>query len=461
MKGIRKYVLDLEPCVHGARVAESAEIAKKRIEEMIDFSSNLNPVFPPKLEESFVDAYKAIKNYPDNRYHNFRKIIADYLNVMPENIVPGNGSSELIRLFAEVVIEAGDRVIIPHPTYAEYEFQCKLLGGEIEYVYNISNIKLNGCKAIFICNPNNPTGSLIKREELLKLAEECEHNNAFLFVDEAFIELSSPEESMVDFAVEHDHVVVLRSLTKSFAIPGLRIGYVVASSNFANILNRVRLPWNLNSVAEVVVRRLLDKEYLKSSREMIRKEREWLISRLRAIHGFKPYHSKANFILVDVNQFFMSSKELADNMLKHGIIIRECSSFGLENHIRVGVKKREENIILIKTFEKVISEWGSKLAEKEIRKALELGTIRSRRSCEYYPCHFEGQDCTFCFCPFYPCKDTRTGGEFVYRATGGKVWSCAKCVLIHESETADKVLKALMKGKKLREVWEMVIDPKL
>jgi len=122
VKGIRKSVLHLKPCVHGARVAESAEMAKKCIEEMIDFSSNLNPILPPQLEESFADAYKAINNYPDNRYLNFRKAIAGYLDVSPENIVPGNGSSELIRLFAEAVIEAGDRVIIPHPTYGEYEF---------------------------------------------------------------------------------------------------------------------------------------------------------------------------------------------------------------------------------------------------------------------------------------------------------------------------------------------------
>lgn len=463
VKGIRKSVLHLKPCVHGARVAESAEMAKKCIEEMIDFSSNLNPILPPQLEESFADAYKAINNYPDNRYLNFRKAIAGYLDVSPENIVPGNGSSELIRLFAEAVIEAGDRVIIPHPTYGEYEFQCRLLGGEIGYVSykDIKNIEPHDCKAIFLCNPNNPTGNLIKRREVMKLAEECEHNDVFLFVDEAFIELSSPEESIVDFAAEHDHVVVMRSLTKSFAIPGLRIGYAVASSSFANILNNIRLPWNLNSIAEVVARKLLDKEYLKRSRELIRKEREWLISRLKAIRGFRPYHSEANFILVDVNEFMMSSKELADNMLKHGVIIRECSSFGLENHIRVAVRKREENMILIKTFEKVISEWGSELAEKEIRKALEYGTIRSRRNCEYYPCHFEGQDCTFCFCPFYPCEDIRTGGEFVYRATGSKVWSCAKCNIIHKGEIADKVLKALMKGKKLKEVWEMVIDPEL
>ena len=192
---------------------------------------------------------------------------------------------------------------------------------------------------------------------------------------------------------------------------------------------------------------------------MINKERKWLDSRLNSIRGFKTYPSNANFILVDIKEFFINSLDLTERMLRNGIIIRDCTSFGLENHIRVAVRKRNENKKLIKAFSKVISEWGREIAEKEIGRALEKGvTARSRLNCEYYPCHFEGQDCTFCFCPFYPCEDKRTGGEFVQRSTGGEVWSCAGCSLIHESEVADKVLKALMKGKKIKEVWNIIME---
>jgi Zn-finger protein len=149
-------------------------------------------------------------------------------------------------------------------------------------------------------------------------------------------------------------------------------------------------------------------------------------------------------------------------MLRQGIIIRDCASFDLKNHIRVAVRKRSENRKLIAAFTQAITEWGHELAEKEIGKALDRGVAaRSRIDCEYYPCHLEGQDCTFCFCPFYPCENTRTGGEVLHRSTGGTVWSCARCDLIHDGIIADKVLKELMGGKKIKDIWKLVVEPHL
>ncbi|MCJ7617017.1 MAG: threonine-phosphate decarboxylase CobD [Desulfobacterales bacterium] len=490
---IRKQAVELTPCIHGARAQEISEKSGKSLAELIDFSVNLNPLGPPKLSRPLASALKNIGNYPDNRYPSFRKAAAASLNVKPENIVPGNGSSELIRLFAEAVIEKGNRVIIPFPTFSEYEFQCRLFGARIEsvdyseikdrteknnvtdktditninnirYTANITEIKPDGCKAVFLCNPNNPTGRLIRKEDVLKLAEKCTRSETFLFVDEAFIELSDPKESITEFAASNDFVVVLRSLTKTFAVPGLRIGFAVASSEFANILNNIRIPWSLNSVALEVGEHLLKghKGYIKRTLDLIENERKWLSSRLSAIRGLRPYQSDTNFILVDIRDFFISSAKLTEMMLKQGIIIRDCVSFGLKDHIRVAVRKRQENRKLIKALSNVISEWGRELAEKEIGKALEKGaTARSRVDCEYYPCHFEGQDCTFCFCPFYPCEDARTGGKIIQKSTGGTVWSCIGCRLIHDRKIAEKVLEELMKNKKLKDVWKYAMEPAL
>ncbi|MDP2765851.1 MAG: aminotransferase class I/II-fold pyridoxal phosphate-dependent enzyme, partial [Candidatus Methanoperedens sp.] len=329
---------------------------------------------------------------------------------------------------------------------------------------DITNAETDGSKAVFLCNPNNPTGTLLERKVVNQVAQRCAASGVFLFVDEAFIELSNPEESIAGLAASNDFVIVLRSLTKTYAVPGLRIGFAVTSPDFAKLLNNIRLPWNLNSIASEVGEKLLknNKNYIYKSLELIKKERLWLTSKLSAIRGFKPYPSEANFILIDAREFALNSAELSERMLRHGIIIRDCASFGLENHIRVAVRKRSENQRLIRAFSYVISDWGSELAEKEISRALEKGvTARSRINCEYYPCHFEGQDCTFCFCPFYPCGDERTGGEFIQKSMGGRVWSCAKCNIIHRGEIADKVLKALMKGKKLKEVWKLVMEPNL
>ncbi len=463
---IRRHVVELSPCVHGARVAQSAEESGISQAELIDFSVNLNPLGPSELTRSLAADLEDIGNYPDNRYPGFRKAAAGSLHVEPDNIIPGNGSSELIRLFAEAVIEPGDRVIIPFPTFSEYEFQCRLFGAMIDRVdySDILNVKPDGAKAVFLCNPNNPTGRLIRHEEVLEIAEKCAASETFLFVDEAFIELSDPDESVAGFAASNDFVVVLRSLTKTYAVPGLRIGFAVASGDFANILNNIRIPWSLNSAASAVGENLLKghEGYIKRTLELVKKERQWLSSSLGAIRGLKPYPSDTNFILVDICDFFISSSELTHRMLRQGIIIRDCASFGLKDHIRVAVRKRRDNKKLIKALSSVISEWGKELAEKEIGKALEKGTAsRSRVDCEYYPCHFEGQDCTFCFCPFYPCEDERTGGKLIHKSTGGTVWSCIDCRLIHEGEIAEKVLEGLMKNKKIKDVWKLAMEPEL
>jgi threonine-phosphate decarboxylase len=456
----------LQPCIHGARLSESAQVVGKRTDELLDFSVNLNPLGPPKLRTVFSAAYNSISNYPDNRYPGLKKAAAEYFHVSPDNIVPGNGSSELIRLLAQTIIESGDKVLIPTPTFSEYEFQCKLFGAVIEFVdfSRIMNIQIDNFKAIFLCNPNNPTGKLLHRKDVISLAQKCASSGVFLIVDEAFIELCDPLESVADIAASNDFVIVLRSVTKTFAVPGLRIGFAVASPEFARLLNNIRLHWNMNSIAAEVCEKLLgdSQDYLTMSLALLKREREWLSSKLKAFRGFKPYPSDTNFILVDLGDFGLGSVELTQRMLRQGIIIRECTSFDLNNHIRVAVRKRSENRKLIAAFTQAIAQWGHELAEKEIANALIRGVAaRSRIDCEYYPCHFAGQDCTFCFCPFYPCENTMTGGEILQRSTGGTVWSCAGCDLIHDGEIADRVLKDLMGGKKIKDVWKLVVEPHL
>jgi threonine-phosphate decarboxylase len=380
--------------------------------------------------------------------------------------VPGNGSSELIHLLAQTIIESGDKVLIPAPTFSEYEFQCKLFGAVIEYVdySRIKNIQPDNFKAVFLCNPNNPTGKLLPRKDVISIAEKCSSTGVFLIVDEAFIELSDPDESIADIAASNDFVIVLRSVTKTFAVPGLRIGFAIASPVIARLLNNIRLHWNMNSIAAAVCEKLLgdNRDYLKKSLALLKKEREWLSSKLGGFRGFKPYPSDTNFILIDLGDFGLSSIELTQRMLRQGIIIRDCASFDLKNHIRVAVRKRSENRRLVAAFTRAIAQWGQELAEKEIANALDRGVAaRSRIDCEYYPCHFKGQDCTFCFCPFYPCENTRTGGEDLHRSTGGTVWSCSGCELIHNGEIADKVLKELMGGKKIKDAWKLVMEPNL
>ncbi len=465
---LREEITRLTPCVHGARLKEASDRTGIPESELLDFSSNQN-LLHIDVTEPLTKACKYINQYPDSEYMQFRATAADFVGVFPENIIPGNGSTELIRLFAETVIKPKDTVVIPVPTFGEYENQCRLMGANIIYqkyeeMLTITDRQLSGVGAVFVCNPNNPTGTLIEREQLLTLADRCARKKVFLFVDEAFIELSDPGYSIATYVLDCEFLFVLRSLTKAFAVPGLRIGFGVAPITLAEYMNVARLTWNLNCIADTVGEWLLKhgSKFLYNSRDVINAEREWFHAQLAHIRGFKPLPSRTNFILVDTSDFPLTVAELAKRLLLKCIVIRDCTSFELKNHIRLAVRAHKENITLIQAIEQISMEWGEKIGKKSLEVAIKQGqTANSRISCEYYPCHFEGQDCTFCFCPFYPCEDTRTGGEYIKRASGSKVWSCMNCQLVHKPEVASKILDELLKGSDVKKTWKRVMEPLL
>ena len=179
-----------------------------------------------------------------------------------------------------------------------------------------------------------------------------------------------------------------------------------------------------------------------------------LIAKLENIRGFGIIESGQQHILVDIRDFGMDAPELILRLSEHGIRVHECG----ENCIRIDAADMDQK--LIDVISSAISEWGEDLARKNIEDVLKTGRRVGRRDCEYYPCHFEGQDCTFCFCPFYPCNDERTGGKYVESSTGGTVWSCADCTIVHEPEVAQEILDELMAlkpGEDVRSVFQKVV----
>ncbi|KXS41792.1 MAG: L-threonine O-3-phosphate decarboxylase, partial [Methanolobus sp. T82-4] len=274
----------------------------------------------------------------------------------------------------------------------------------------------------------------------------------------------------------NNYLFIQRSLTKAFAIPGIRMGFGIASTSFAKVLNNARLSWNLGSIADNVATALLKMEggvnsrYLVESRELIETERDYLTQKLNR-RGFKPFKSSVNYIFVDISEFSMNSTELAQRMASHGVLIRDCSSFQEigDDYIRVAVRTREENDRILQTIKQVISEWGREQAEAmldaNLEKAADCGRLGSNTDCDYYPCHFEGQDCTLCFCPFYPCEDERTGGQWIESSSGGKVWSCLYCDIVHKPEVVDDVLSVLVKEgrneKSIKKAWKNALETRL
>jgi threonine-phosphate decarboxylase len=425
-----------------------------KYKNVIDFASNSNPKgVSEKALEVVKNNLDKISGYPDSDSTELREALAGYVGVSPENVIAGNGSAELIRLFCEVFLDKGDVVLIPVPTFSEYEENARLFGGEIiniklnsgnNFRFNIAEIpgKINGkVKIIFLCSPNNPTGQSIPGKDVLKLA--IENPETFIFLDEAFIEFSG-RESLALKVEKHKNLFVLRSMTKFFALAGLRVGYGIGNKNLIKKLSDAKLEWNVNVLAQAAaIGSLRDKEYIRTSGILMEKEKKNLFNELSGIPELTVYFSDANFFLINIKRTGFSSPEMKNELLKKGILIRDCSNFrGLnKNYIRVCVRMREENEKLVSALGGII------LIRKNIRNAINKKELAgSDRNCKYYPCHDLNElDCTFCFCPFYPCCDTRTGGEMVTTKNGGKVWGCKNCTWIHKPEVARKILNEILK----------------
>jgi histidinol-phosphate aminotransferase len=359
----RSEIKGLQPCIHGGEIWKYCP----QHGNILDFSSNTNPLGPPsKAIEAVKRNLWKIPFYPDSDSISLREAISNYIgNIGTENIIVGNGSTEVIYLFCEVFIRSGDEAIIPIPTFGEYENAVKKAGGIPKYLKLDSSFRIEPekllrevrpkTKAIFLCNPNNPTGSLISNDELSKIIENVE---AIVFVDEDFIEFVDEEVSLNSRIKTYKNLFVLRSFTKFFGLTGLRVGYGVSNEEIIKLLFRGKLPWNVNCLAQVAaIAALQDAEYMEKTRRLIREERKFLLENLSKIRGLKVFPSHANFILIDVRETGFTSIQLKDEMLKRGILIRDCSSFkGLdEYYIRIAVRTRYENERLLTALRNIIN----------------------------------------------------------------------------------------------------------
>ena len=313
---------------HGGKVRQFQQEQGKGA---IDFSANLNP-WPPAVPLSLPD--DLISSYPDDRYLLLKEAIAERFHRPVEEIAVGNGSIELIRVFCQATLSRGDRVWIRNPTFGEYEMSARLAGA-------IPAGEWQPAAAGFLCNPNNPTGELQSRQAVLDLLSPAKT----LFVDEAFIELSDINQSVAD--VRDPSLFICRSLTKSFSVPGIRFGYGFGDPDLIERMEIIRPPWSVNSIAEQFAIRAFGRyEQLEQSRSRIRAEREWFISALRTL-PLSVHPSDTNFLLLS---FPYDVAPLCSALSGRGILVRDCHSFGLPSSIRVAVRTRGENRLLLEAI---------------------------------------------------------------------------------------------------------------
>lgn len=326
---------------------------------LVDFSSNVNPLgFPPSVKKLLKTGLQKIPIYPDPNSTKLRERLSKHIKVPIDNLVIGNGATEIIYNFCQAVISKNTPVLIPIPTFGEYESAVTLCGGKIKFFktmdlnHDISNfiraIPKNGC--IFICNPNNPTGTLVPKNVMLQILRAAKSRSTMVFVDECFMELTqNPKESIADH-IDMGNLFVLQSLTKSFGLAGLRVGYGIGDKKMIFILHNIKIPWNVSGISqEAAILALSDVNFLSKTRSLIKKEHNFLKNSISRINGFSCLDSSTNFILIRTRT---KSKTLQKNLMEKNILIRDCSTFrGLnENYIRIAIKTHKENVNLVKAL---------------------------------------------------------------------------------------------------------------
>ncbi len=350
---------------HGADGESMAKEYGKDLEKLLDFSANINPYVPEGLEEAALRGLLKSRTYPDCTYHQLRESLASYCQVDKEQIIPGNGATELIYLLMKSL--KGTLGIL-NPTFSEYERSARLSGLQVKDLYwdqertfslNRETLQkeLATFDHLFICNPNNPTGQVENIKELLELLQ---NKGKTLIVDETFMEFVEEEEkySLVSEVAHSPNLVIIKAATKFFGLPGLRLGYALTSNKaLLEKMYTYKEPWSINSFAEALALVIFkQRDYCQRSKAYYVEERERVIKALEKIRGLKVYPTATNFILLELEEG--TGGQLKERLLKkYNLLIRDAGNFkGLgPQFIRVAIKRPEENTRLIKVLKEEVT----------------------------------------------------------------------------------------------------------
>ena len=337
----------LLPGVHGGIDYQEMQSLGLPTDNVLDFSSNCNPFGPPPgIQEIMAKA--SFDSYPDSNAVELRQALAEKLNISQDNLLIGSGSTELIRLIALAYLGSDDSVLIPKPTYGEYEIACQLVGAKIinqsalrqvNFQINIKDtmdlLQQHKPKGIFLCNPNNPTGQYLPKQDIEQVISSA--RESLVILDEAYIAFTENSWSSLDL-LKYDNLIILRSMTKDYSLAGLRLGYAVAAAPIISILKRVSPPWNVNVIAQKAgLFALQADKYIEKCSNKIKEAKQFLITELSQL-GFEIIPSQTNFFLVKATLGF----EFRQGLLQLGFLVRDCTSFGLVEYIRMAPRSIPE-----------------------------------------------------------------------------------------------------------------------
>ncbi len=348
----------MTPSQHGGIDYGELEALGIAPEEVLDFSANLNPFGPPPgIKKAMGKA--DITGYPDSRATRLRRLLADKLGVSEENIIVGSGSVELIRLAALAYFGRGDLVLIIEPTFGEYEVACQISGASIikqrrapkSFQLDIAEttelIQQHRPKGIFIDNPNNPTGQYLSLEEFERLLDAGK--NSLVVLDEAYITFVDDVWSSLNM-FKGNNLLILRSMTKDYALAGLRLGYGVGGKEIISTLSRICPPWNVNAIAQQAgIVAVAAEGYLRQCQIKLKPAKSYLVAELSRL-GLPPVPSAANFLLVEVG----NAPKFRQELLQRRFLVRDCTSFGLPSYVRISPRTLTECRRLVRAIEEMI-----------------------------------------------------------------------------------------------------------
>lgn len=357
----RKSIEELKPYVPGKPIEELRR--ELGIKEPVKLASNENPLGPsPLAVQAIIENINKINRYPDGRGYILKKRLGESLSLDEENIILGNGSNELIELAFRTFLLPDEEIIQPYPTFLVYEKIAKTTGAGLvsvplkDFRCDLDAIKESigeKTKIIIINNPNNPTGTAIKKDEMLNFLQDIP-DDILILIDEAYIEFASDSDIAKgnELLKAHPLIFTIRTFSKLYGLAGLRIGYGFGSRKIIDYMNRVRQPFNTNMLAQIGATYALDDhEFVKKTLNLVREGIKYLYEQLNKL-GLEYIPTQTNFLVIRTK---LHSEKLYKEMLKEGVIIRSMESFGMPYHIRINVGLPHENERFINTLRKILS----------------------------------------------------------------------------------------------------------
>jgi histidinol-phosphate aminotransferase len=359
---VADYITGLKAYVPGKPIEELER--ELGITDSVKLASNENPIGPsPEAIEAIKGALKDLNRYPDGYSYRLRQRLAEKLGVKNNEIVFGNGSNEIIELLARTFLRKGDEVIMPAPSFLMYEIMVQAVGASPvkvplkELSVDLARMEAaisENTRMVFVNNPNNPTGTVVTREAFESFLKSIP-SGIIVVVDEAYIEFVRHTDCPqgLDYLTHDNIVVTLRTFSKAYGLAGLRIGYGVMKEEIAGYMNRVRQPFNTNSLAQIgALAALNDQTFFENTIQMVHEEMDLLYGKVGEL-GLRFFPSEANFFLIDVKQ---DARKVFDLMLRKGVIVRAMTAYGYPNYLRVNIGLPEENRRFVNALQGVLTE---------------------------------------------------------------------------------------------------------